>query len=87
VIWFENDRILYGGCLVKSFEATNLGYIGEANLDEWPITINNVKKRFTRPNFVITGHQDWTNTKSLNHTLKLIRKEKNRIKTTANHKK
>jgi metallo-beta-lactamase class B len=32
VILFENEKILYGGCLVKSTEALDLGYLGDANV-------------------------------------------------------
>ncbi len=72
VIWFPKDKILYGGCLVKSSEATDLGYTGEANLKEWPTTIKNIKKKFGEPLFIIPGHQDWTSRKALDHTLELL---------------
>lgn len=73
VIWFEKEKILYGGCLVKSTEATNLGNIKDANLDKWPATITNIKKKFPHPEFIIPGHQDWKSKKSLDHTLELLR--------------
>ena len=72
VIWFPDDKILYGGCLVKSSEATDLGYTGEANLIEWPKTIRNIKTKFGEPLFIIPGHQDWTSRKALDHTLELL---------------
>lgn len=76
VIWFEKNKILYGGCLVKSIEANDLGYIGEANLKEWPATIENIKKKFGKPKFIIPGHQDWKSTESLDHTLNLLQQNK-----------
>ena len=48
VIWFEKEKILYGGCLVKSIEAPDLGYIKEANIEEWPKTIKKIKAKFKR---------------------------------------
>lgn len=87
VLWFEDDRILYGGCLVKSVETDNLGYTGEANLEEWSKTIKNIKRKFSRPKYIITGHQDWSSIQSLNHTLKLLKQQKNKVGTTANPKK
>ena len=72
VIWFGKDKILYGGCVVKSTEAEDLGYIGESNLKAWPTTLSNIKQKFPDPNYIITGHQDWTSTKSLDHTLELL---------------
>lgn len=80
VIWFGEQRVLYGGCLVKSVEAEDLGYTGEANLEEWPATIKKIKRKFSRPNYIITGHQDWSGTQSLNHTLTLLSQHRKKIK-------
>ncbi|MEO5894003.1 MAG: BlaB/IND/MUS family subclass B1 metallo-beta-lactamase [Ferruginibacter sp.] len=76
VIWFEKDRILYGGCLVKSAESTDLGYLGEASIKEWPATIKKIQAKFKNPLFIIPGHESWTSNKSLNHTLQLIKEYK-----------
>lgn len=73
VIWFVKDQILYGGCAIKSIEATDLGYIGESNLNAWPLTLNRIKQKFPNPKFIITGHQDWININSLDHTLELLK--------------
>lgn len=75
-IWFEKDKILYGGCGIKSAEAVDLGYTGEANLKAWPGTLNRVNKKFPDPKFIIPGHEDWTSLKSIEHTLELLRKQK-----------
>lgn len=72
-IWFEKGRILYGGCAVKSTEATDLGYIGEADLKAWPLTLDKIKKKFPDPEFIIPGHQDWSSLKSIDHTLDLLK--------------
>ncbi len=80
VIWFDKYKILYGGCLVKSMENNNLGNIADANLPEWKATIKNVIKKYPKPKFVIPGHFGWTNNKSLQHTLKLLRQHKKKQK-------
>jgi len=72
VIWFEKEKILYGGCLVKSTEAKELGYIAEANLVEWPKTIKKIQAKFKNPTFIIPGHYEWTSAKALEHTLTLL---------------
>lgn len=76
IIWFDKDKILYGGCAIKSFEATDLGYIREANLKAWPLTLMKVKQKFPDYKFVIPGHQDWSSVKSIDHTLELLKKNK-----------
>jgi glyoxylase-like metal-dependent hydrolase (beta-lactamase superfamily II) len=74
VVWFPEARVLYGGCLVKSTEATDLGNVSEANLAAWPETMKNLSRRFPRPRYVIPGHQSWASTKSLRHTVELLRR-------------
>jgi metallo-beta-lactamase class B len=72
VIWFEKEKILYGGCLVKSEEAEDLGNLSNANLKEWTFTIENIQRKFRTPKYIIPGHLDWNSTESLTHTLNLI---------------
>ncbi|MEO8515174.1 MAG: BlaB/IND/MUS family subclass B1 metallo-beta-lactamase [Flavobacterium sp.] len=73
VIWFGKEKILYGGCLIKSVEASDLGNLGDANVPEWEKTLKKLQSKFQKPNFIIPGHQRWNSTNSINHTLKLIR--------------
>jgi len=77
VLWFEKDKILYGGCLLKSTEATDLGYVKESDLTAWPLTLNKIKQKFKAPRYSVTGHQDWSGNKSLEHTLALLKERGN----------
>lgn len=72
VVWFEKDKVLYGGCLVKSTEAETLGNLADANTTAWPSTIKRIQKKFKRPKYIIPGHQSWASRKSLKHTLYLL---------------
>ena len=72
VIWFQKEKILYGGCLIKSSEATDLGNMADANLQEWSKTIKKIQTKFGLPAYIIPGHQDWSSNKSLEHTLELL---------------
>ncbi len=72
VAWFGKEKILYGGCFVKSAEANDLGYLGDANVSEWKKSIAKVQLKCKNPKYIIPGHDDWTNIESLNHTLKLV---------------
>jgi metallo-beta-lactamase class B len=76
VIWFDKEKILYGGCLIKGADAENLGYLGDANVFEYENTLRNVKKKFTNPKFIIVSHHDWNNINSLKQSIKLARKLK-----------
>jgi metallo-beta-lactamase class B len=73
VLWFEKEKILYGGCLVKSTQADDLGNLSDANVKAWPVTIKNIQNKFKDPIFIIPGHLDWSSNQSLTHTLDLIR--------------
>ncbi len=76
VLWFADENILYGGCLIKSTESNDLGNIADANLAEWPATIQNVIRRFTKPKYAIPGHFGWADNNGLEHTLQLLQKKK-----------
>jgi metallo-beta-lactamase class B len=76
VIWFNNEKILYGGCLIKGADAENLGYLGDANKTEYYSTLKNVEKKFLNPKFIIISHSEWGNLNSLKHSIKLAKKLK-----------
>jgi metallo-beta-lactamase class B len=76
VVWFEKEKVLYGGCLIKSAKDTSLGNLGDANVKEYASTLENVKRKCKKPIHIIPGHNDWTSTSSLNHTLKMAQELK-----------
>ena len=76
VIWFAREKILYGGCFVKSTEATDLGNLSDANVQQWPASLQKVIARFPAPRYVIPGHEGWSNNRSLQHTLQLLKAHK-----------
>jgi metallo-beta-lactamase class B len=83
VIWFDNEKILYAGCLIKSIDAINLEYVAEANIDEWEKTIKKIQRKFKKPKFIIPGHHEWSSTRTLKHTLKLIKEHKEKTTTSS----
>lgn len=76
VIWFGRDKVLYGGCFVKSVEAKDAGYVAEANLAAWPASIERVKKAFPDARYVIPGHLGGTSPEALEHTSGLAKQPK-----------
>ena len=73
VIWFAKQKILYGGCLIKSIDNTSLGYLSDADVAVWPGTIERLMAKFTDAQYVIPGHFRWSGTDALQHTLDLLR--------------
>ncbi len=73
VIWFEKEKILYGGCLVKSVESQGMGNIADANLKQWRSTIENIIEKFPYIHYVIPGHFGGHSDQALVHTLELLK--------------
>jgi len=71
VVWFEKEKVLYGGCLVKSADNSDLGNLSDANIKEYATTIRNVQEKCKDARYVIPGHGNWTNAHALDHTLQM----------------
>jgi len=76
VVWLPQQKVLFGGCLVKSLDTDDIGNLSDASLSEWPQTIQTVKNKFPDAAIIIPGHQGWSSTKSLDHTIELVEKAK-----------
>jgi len=72
VVWFPAQRVLFGGCFIKSTEAADLGNVADADLQAWPLSVKKVQVRFPQPQWVVPGHQSWADGHGLAHTLKLL---------------
>ena len=73
VLWFSKQKILYGGCMVKSSENKSLGYVADADVTAWPATIKRVQAKFPNATYVIPGHFAWSGMDALQHTLDLLK--------------
>jgi metallo-beta-lactamase class B len=78
VIWFEQEQILYGGCLIKGADAKDLGYLGDGNVEEYASTLEKVQEKYPDPKFIIVSHHDWHSVQALQHSIKLAKKLKNK---------
>ena len=74
VIWFDKEKILYGGCLIKGADAQNLGYLGDANVTTYYSTLKKVQQKCPNPQRIIISHSEWDNLNSLKHSIKLAKK-------------
>ncbi|WP_162428071.1 subclass B1 metallo-beta-lactamase [Pontibacter pudoricolor] len=72
VVYLPKQKILFGGCLVKDAQATNLGNTADADLTNWPHAIKAVQQRFPKAKTVIPSHGPWGGPTALTHTLKLL---------------
>ena len=76
LIWFGKEKVLYGGCFVKSTENTGLGNVADANVAAWPASVQKSLQQFGNAKFVIPGHMSWASNQGLQHTLKLLKQAK-----------
>ena len=76
VVYFPEDKILFGGCLIKSMGSKNLGNLQDAVVDEWDKTILKIKDEFKDIKLVIPGHGPYGGTELMDHTLKLVESNK-----------
>ena len=71
VVWLPSSKLLYGGCLVRSLASKNLGYTGEASIEQWPTSVDKVLTKYSTVKNVLPGHGDIGDVKLLIHTKKL----------------
>ncbi|GAA4343865.1 subclass B1 metallo-beta-lactamase [Flaviaesturariibacter amylovorans] len=71
VIWFPRERVLYGGCLIKSVADSDLGNLGDASRSRYAGTVRAVLAACPSARYVVTGHNSWQDPRSLRHTLRL----------------
>jgi metallo-beta-lactamase class B len=77
-VFIPEKQILFGGCLIKSLDSENLGYVGEAILEEWDSTVKKVKKKHGNAKIIVPGHGNYGGSELLEHTVKLV--ERHRLK-------
>jgi hypothetical protein len=58
---------------VKAEAATDLGFIGDAELGSWPRALDAVRSRYGAAAIVVPGHGEIAGPAALVHTLELLR--------------
>ncbi len=71
VIWLPQAKILFGGCFVKNGNSKGLGYTGDASIQEWPQSIQNVLNKYPNIQVVVPGHGEVGDMSLLSHTAQL----------------
>lgn len=72
-VWLPQYKILFGGCFIKSLEATNLGNLSDANVEQWDDSVQKVIDKYPDVQTVIPGHGNWGDKSLLFHTIDLIK--------------
>lgn len=70
--YFPDEHVLFGGCLIKEAGASK-GNLGDADLAEWPRTVERVRSAFPEVRVVVPGHGKPGTAELLDYTIKLFR--------------
>jgi metallo-beta-lactamase class B len=74
VAYYPKERVLFGGCLVKS-KGAGPGNLNDANIRSWPNTVNKVKDKFSLTTWVVPGHGHPGGKELLDYTIDLFNPE------------
>jgi metallo-beta-lactamase class B len=69
--YFAKEHVLFGGCLMKELGASK-GYLGDANVGEWPTTVSKVKAAYPQVKWVVPGHGKVGDASLLDYTIRLF---------------
>jgi metallo-beta-lactamase class B len=56
VLAFPASHFVFGGCLIKAADASDLGFTGDADRAAWPVAVRRVAERYPNPRALIPGH-------------------------------
>ena len=68
VVWLEDSRVLFGGCLVRPGDAQTLGNVADADIAQWPNSINTLIQRYPDVQIVVPGHMSAGDRELLEHS-------------------
>jgi glyoxylase-like metal-dependent hydrolase (beta-lactamase superfamily II) len=71
VVWLPKEKILFGGCFVKSINSKNLGNMEDASVKNWPKSIQKVINKYPNIKVVVPGHGKVGDVNLLKHTAQL----------------
>lgn len=72
IVYIKELNLLFGGCMIKSLDSQNLGFTGDANLQEWPISVKRVQEKYANATLVVPHHGLWGDSALIQHTKDLL---------------
>lgn len=71
VVYYAPAKVLFGGCLIRPADATNLGNAADADVAHWADAVRAVAARFPDATIVIPSHGEKGGRELLDHTIAL----------------
>jgi glyoxylase-like metal-dependent hydrolase (beta-lactamase superfamily II) len=72
VVWLPDDKILFGGDLVRSASARSLGFTQEADRERWPDSLTALQRAYGEAIVIVPGHGRPGGWELLSHTRELL---------------
>ena len=76
VVYVPSANVLYGGCAVHELSSTSAGNVADADLAEWPTSVERIKKHYPEAEVVIPGHGLPGGLDLLQHTANVVKAHK-----------
>lgn len=73
VVYYPSQKIMFGGCIVKSARSSSLGNITDANTEEWDKSLENIKAAFPEAQVIVPGHGRYGGIELLGRSIRLVR--------------
>jgi metallo-beta-lactamase class B len=80
VVYFQKRKVLFGGCMIKSLNAKNAGFTGDADMQQWPRSVEKLLSKYQDAKIVVPGHGACGDMKLIKHTIELLDKINNEAK-------
>jgi len=74
VVWLPHQRVLFGGCFLKSVTSPDLGNLADAVVADWAGSAQRVRARYPAGKITVPGHGTISGD-PVGHTLALLVKE------------
>ncbi|MCU0917064.1 MAG: subclass B1 metallo-beta-lactamase [Planctomycetes bacterium] len=71
IAWLPVQKILFGGCLIKSMDSASLGNTQDGDPAAYPATLRKVQAAYPEARIVVPGHGRWGGPGLIGHTLGL----------------
>ena len=72
VVWLEDRKVLFGGCLIKNAATKHIGYLGDAEVDRWAYSVEKVRARYPAAALIVPGHGQPGGWDLIDNTLALV---------------
>lgn len=72
VVWLPDEKLLFGGCLIRPASSRSLGSTTDAVLGEWATSVRRLKTRYPEAATVVPSHGALGGQNLLDHTIYLL---------------